>query len=292
MTKKFDALLEQFLSEWSPADIGGFEGGAGGAAKHIEKGIPEGAPKGHWAPLQKLPVEDRQKIIRSILDNVFSEKENTYSPTVSNPKELHAAIQASIKSVASETALAAKAEYASKFLADRMMTLLKGSVKYTTAGGEEIQKDVTQKEFKQALTKALEEKPEEKQTDGSEEESKTDENKVYIKAPDWSTDDSDLLKIFNKLPDNKEMSWEEVISSIKTTPALNLLDAGGLIETEKEESEQEGEEEYGSEHKDLEIKDDDEGESRGYEGNFERAMKDLDPHFSTTRKLGGSLGWD
>ena len=45
MTKEFDTLLEQMLSEMTPADIEGM-GGFGGAVERIKKGVPEGEPKG------------------------------------------------------------------------------------------------------------------------------------------------------------------------------------------------------------------------------------------------------
>jgi hypothetical protein len=157
MTKNFDTLLEQMLSEMMPADIEGM--GFGGAVKHVKGGVPEGEAKGHWAPLQKLSPEDRETVLGEIFKEVFSEKENTYAPTVDNPEELHGAIQSAIQKVSGSTGLKASGKWAAKFLADRIMTLLKNNVKYTTAGGEELEKDVTQKEFKQVLKKALEEAP-------------------------------------------------------------------------------------------------------------------------------------
>jgi len=240
MTKQFDTLLEQMLSEMMPADIEGL-GGLGGAVKHIKAGVPEGEAKGHWAPLQKLSNEDREAVLGEIFKEVFSEKENTYAPTVDNPEELHGAIQSAIQNVSGKTGLKASGKWAAKFLADRIMTLLKNNVKYTTSSGvESLQKEMTQKEFKQALSKALEEAPEEAPTEEAptEEPAKeeTDENveKVYTKAADLESDDADLQKAFSKLPADKEMSWEEVVKAIRMTPALALLDAGGLIETEKE----------------------------------------------------------
>lgn len=240
MTKQFDTLLEQMLSEMMPADIEGL-GGLGGAVKHIKGGVPEGEAKGHWAPLQKLSNEDREAVLGEIFKEVFSEKENTYAPTVDNPEELHGAIQSAIQNVSGKTGLKASGKWAAKFLADRIMTLLKNNVKYTTSSGvESLQKEMTQKEFKQALSKALEEAPEKAPTEEAptEEPAKeeTDENveKVYTKAADLESDDADLQKAFSKLPADKEMSWEEVVKAIRMTPALALLDAGGLIETEKE----------------------------------------------------------
>ena len=289
MTKRFDTLLEQMLSEMMPADISGFEGGMGGAVKHFAGTIPEGEPKGHLAPLQKLSKEDRDTILREIFKEVFSEKENTYSPMTDNQEELHGAIQSAIQKVSGRTSLKASAKWASKFLADRIMTSLKNKVQYTTAGGEEaVQKEMTQKEFKQALNKALQEVPEStpaKEEEPAAEESPAEEtekevNLVYVKAADLNSDDADLQRAFNKLPEDKEMSWEEVIKTIKMSPALALLDAGGLTEIEKEV--EAGEEEYGSEHKELDVDDEDTADL----SKFDRI---IDPYFSTTK---GSYKWE
>ena len=277
MTKEFDTLLEQMLSEMMPADIEGI-GGLGGAVERIKKGVPEGEPKGHWAPLQKLSPEDRDKVLEQIFKEVFSEKGNTYAPTVDNPEELHGAIQSAIQKISGSTELKAAAKYASKFLADRMMTLLKNNVKYTTSSGvESLQKEMTQKEFKQALKQALEEAPvEEAPTEepAVEEAPRSDVEMVYMKAADLDSDDADLQKAFNKLPADKEMSWEDVLKSVGMTKGLALIDAGGLTETEKEV--EAGEEEYGSEHKELELDDEDDLDL----SKFDRF---IDPYFRTTK---------
>jgi hypothetical protein len=277
MTKEFDTLLEQMLSEMVPADIEGM-GGFGGAVKHVKAGVPEGEPKGHWAPLQKLSPEDRDNVLEQIFKEVFSEKGNTYAPTVDNPEDLHGAIQSAIQKISGSTELKAAAKYASKFLADRMMTLLKNNVKYTTSSGvESLQKEMTQKEFKQALKQALDEAPAEEtasEEPAAEEAPKSDAEMVYMKAADLESDDADLQKAFNKLPADKEMSWEEVVKTIKMSPALALLDAGGLTETEKEV--ESGEEEYGSEHKELDIDDEDDADL----SKFDRI---IDPYFRTTK---------
>jgi hypothetical protein len=75
MTQKFDALVEQMVTEMMPADIGDM--GFGGAVKHVKGGVPEGDAKGHWAPLQKLSSEDREKVLDAIFKEVFSERENS-----------------------------------------------------------------------------------------------------------------------------------------------------------------------------------------------------------------------
>lgn len=155
MTKQFDELLESLLSEMVPADIGDF----GSATQRILDRVPPGEPKGHYAPLQKLSVEDRKKVVEEILKEVFDERDNSYTATVHTPEKLHAAIKAAIQNVSSRTALKASAEWASKFLSDRIMSSLKDVIKYTTMGGEEIKVKPTQKEFKDALDQAIKQAP-------------------------------------------------------------------------------------------------------------------------------------
>lgn len=278
MTKNFDALLEQMLNEMMPADIGEI-GGFGGAAKHIKGNVPEGEPKGHWAPLQKLTDSDRNAVLEEIFKEVFSERENSYAPTIDNPEELHTAIQSAIQTVSNRTGLKASGKWAAKFLADRLMTLLKNKVKYTTAGGEEsLQKEMTQKEFKQALNKALEEAPEKPQETTADEETSNeetaDEKEVdvfYAKSADLNSDDADLQKAFKKLPDDKEMTWDEVLKTIGMTKGLALLDVGGLTEITKEKETAEDEE-----VKALEFDDEDTADL----SKFDRI---IDPYFSTTK---------
>lgn len=276
MTKQFDTLLEQMLCELMPADIGEY-GGFEGTVERIKKGVPEGEAKGHWAPLQKLSAEDRETVLQQIFKEVFSEKGNTYAPTVDNAKELHDAIKTAVQKVSGTTGLKAAGNWAAKFLADRILTLLKNNVKYTTAGSEEVvQKDMTQKEFKQALNKALEEAPAEApETEASAEPEQKEIDKevetVYVKAADLDSDDSDLQKAFNKLPADKEMSWEEVLKMVGMTKGMALIDAGGLSEIEKEKETSEEEE-----VKALEFDDEDDTDL----SNFERF---IDPYFRTTK---------
>lgn len=158
MTKKFDSLVESVLNEMMPAtmmdDLGAMTG-------KISKKVEELSGKSqHWGPLQKLSPEDRAKVVQAIIKNVFADNdENTYSMAIDNPDQLKDAIKDAISSVADEIPeFKAGGKWAIQFLADRLSHKeLLGNVKYTTMGGEEIvDKEVTQKEVKQALRKALE----------------------------------------------------------------------------------------------------------------------------------------
>lgn len=152
MTKKFDELLESLLLELMPAS---FEGDYGGLSQHISSNVPPGLTKGHWAPIQKLGEEDRAKVIDTILKDVFSEEDGKLVANADSQQELHTLVKAAIQKASGSTPLKAAGNWAAQFLADRIMTLLRDKVKYTTANGEEISKPATQKDFRKALNTAL-----------------------------------------------------------------------------------------------------------------------------------------
>jgi len=306
MTKNFDTLLEGLLSEMMPytSDFGsGIDLGKAVSAK-----VPETKSQ-HWGPLQKLNPEAREKIITAIISKVFPDNEqNTHSDIIDNPEQLKGAINDAIVEVSRENPeFKAQSKWAAKFLSDRLANKeLFGKGKYTTASGGEAKKEaVTQKEFKAALNKALQpsqaqeeptQEPEVSQEEGEVEESpetqereqETGVDLVYRKAADLNSDDADLQKAFAKLPD-ADLSWEKVLKLIGLSKATALMDAGALLETEQE-TQPAGEEEYGSEHKELDF--DDEDDSIPGKFSFGRALKELDPYSSTTRQMGGPLGWD
>ena len=256
MTKEFDALLESMLAEMMPAHMMDDFGPGPMTDATVKKVGDLSGPSQHWGPIQKLPVEKRAEVVRAILNKVFTEKGNTYTPMADNRDQLKNLIMSAIVATTKEyPEFKAGGKWAPKFLADRLANEeLFGKVKYETEEGKEIKKDVTQKELTAALNSALadtksqsvwkrshqiEEVPAEKEPaveEAPEEEAIEDKQvqTVYIKAADLSSDDSDLQKAFEKLPDNKEMSWEEVIKKVGTSKALALLDAGGLSEEEKE----------------------------------------------------------
>ncbi len=249
MTKEFDALLESMLAEMMPASMMD-DFGPGEMTSAVYNKVQDLPGKSqHWGPLQKLTGEDRQDIIRAIINQVFNERGNTYTPIVDNKEELKELIKIAIKIVAdTNPKFKAGGKWAVQFLADRLANEeLLGKVKYTTETGKELKQDVTQKEFKAALDKALEDAPAapstwKKSSDVEEapkekapkEEAPAEVDMVYAKAADLNSDDPDLQKAFSKLPDNEEMSWEAVIKKIGTSKALALMDAGGLTETAKE----------------------------------------------------------
>jgi hypothetical protein len=295
MTKNFDTLLEQMLSEMMPASM---YDDMGTATSNISKKIEELPGKSqHWGPLQKLTPEVREQIVKAIIQNVFPDNdENTYSIAIDNSQQLKSAIIDAVKEVAAvNPEFKANSKWAAKFLADRLSNKdLLGNVKYTTMSGEEtIKKNVTQKEVKQALNKALEEAPKEAPEETQAEEPSEQEEKqaktemVFTKTPDVDYEPpAELQKAFDSIPEDKELSWQQVVKLIQTTPALALLDAKGLIETEKDVDEEE--QEYGSELSAPDFEED-ETETRGYEGEFERAMRDVGG-ISTSRDFNPS--WD
>jgi hypothetical protein len=282
MTKNFDTLLESMLAEMMPATM---MDDMGTMTSKVTKKIEELPGKSqHWGPLQKLSPETRGEIVKAIIKNVFADNdENTYSTTIDNPEQLKDAVKTAIKTVAEQNPeFKASGKWAVQFLADRLANKeLLGNVKYTTMSGDDIlQKDATQKEIKQALRKALEQAPakeeaavaeEPEQPEKADAEVEKEVETVYVKAADLNSDDSDLQKAFKKLPDDKEMSWEEVLKSIGMTKGMALIDAGGLSEIEKEK--EVGEEE---DVQALEFDDEDTPDL----SNFDKL---IDPYFSTTK---------
>ena len=145
-------------------------------------------------------------------------------------------------------------------------------------GGDDIlQKDATQKEIKQALRKALGQVPAEEvpaeETAVTEEPEETEKEveMIYQKAADLDSDDEELQRAFKKLPDDKDMSWEEVLKTVGMTKGMALIDAGGLSEIEKEK--EVGEEE---DVPALELDDVDDTDLSNFD-------KFIDPYFSTTK---------
>lgn len=263
MTKNFDALLESMLSEMMPASMMD-DFGPGEMTAAVNKKVEDLPGKSqHWGPLQKVSPGDRERIIRAIINNVFTERGNSYTPMADDKDQLKELIKSAItKATNTNPEFKAGGKWAVQFLADRLANEdLLGKVKYTTEGGQEIKKDVTQKEMKAALNAALADtkgqsvwkrsaeseeasfakkaakeqpKAEPVEEPAAEETPKGKVETVYVKAADLNSDDADLQKAFEKLPDGSDMSWDQVIKKIGTSKALALLDAGGLTEEEKE----------------------------------------------------------
>lgn len=291
MTNNFDTLLESMLAEMAASMMDDF--GPGEMTKAVATKLHDLPGKSqHWGPLQKLSPEDRQKIIRAIINNIFTERDNTYTPMADDKNQLKELIKSAIVQTAKDHPVFKEGgKWAVQFLADRLSNEeLLGKVKYTTETGKELKQDVTQKEFKAALNKALEDAPAapstwKKSSDVEEapaekapkEEAPAEVDMVYVKAADLNSDDPDLQKAFSKLSDNEEMSWQVVIKKIGTSKALALMDAGGLTETAKER--EVGEEE---DVPALEVDDEDSPEL----SNFDKL---INPYFGTTK---GSYRWD
>lgn len=218
--KKFDSLFETLLTELAPAD---FLGDVGETVSDVNKKVSDLPGKSqHWSPLQKLDPEIREKIVTAIIKKVFPDnEENTYSLTIDNIEDLRNTIQIAIKEVAADNPeFKASSKWAAKFLADRLANKeLFGNVKYTTTDGEKaVKRDVTQKEVRKALNKALEEKPRE------------ENDAMYYRAADIDSEDTELHKAFNKLPENDNFTWQEMIDKIGEENAEALKSSGAVIE--------------------------------------------------------------
>lgn len=160
MTKNFDLFVESILNEMMPATS---EFGSGTEMGHAVTGKIPAEKSQHWGPLQKLDDETRKEVAMAIISKVFSDNENnTYSSVIDTPEQLKDAIKDAIKEVAEENPKFQKTlgsgKWAVQFLADRLANKeLLGKTKYTTSGGEELKKEVTQKEVSAVLKKAVDE---------------------------------------------------------------------------------------------------------------------------------------
>jgi hypothetical protein len=172
MTQKFDTLLTSLLNEMVPAHAD-YESGAMGSK--VSQKISELPGKSqHWKYLQELDPEVRASIVKQIIDHVFTDNDdNTYSASIHNVKGLKLAIEKAIRAVAeSNPQFKPTSKTLIGFLVDRLANKeLLGKVKYTTINGEDLvlDKDITQKEVRQALNKALS-----KENDFSDENSQND----------------------------------------------------------------------------------------------------------------------
>lgn len=180
MTTKFDILLNSLLTEMMPARS---EYDTDTMSSTVSQKVSDLPGKSqHWKYLQDLEPSVRKSIVKQIIQNVFADNEdNTYSATIHNVQGLKTAIEAAIKNVALvNPEFKPTSKTLIKFLADRLANKdLLGKVKYTTIDGEDLvlDKDVTQKEVRQALNKALS-----KDYDSTGEEHESDE--LSINEPD------------------------------------------------------------------------------------------------------------
>lgn len=247
MTQKFDSLVKTFLTELVPAD---FLGDVGQTVSNVNKKVSELPGKSqHWGPLQKLDSETREKIVDAIIKKVFPDNdENTYSLTINNIDDLKNTIQSVIREVASENPeFKANSKWAAKFLADRLANKeLFGNVKYTTSDGKEaIKQNITQKEVRKALNKALEEKPYD------------ENNAVFYKAADFDAEDVSLVKAFNKLPEDGDFTWQEMVDKIGEEKATALKTSGAVIEIIGKKDEEDEDEPKDSPTLDVDVDEDD-----------------------------------
>ena len=265
MTKSFDSFCDFLLAEMMPADLAG---GFGPTVKKVAQKVKELPGKSqHWGPLQKLDPKAREEITAAIIKKVFADNdENTYALAVDNMEQLKSAIISAVREVAGEhPEFKATSKWAAKFLSDRLANKeLIGNVVFTSTSGEKLaKKDVTQKEVKKALNKALEEAPK---------TAAEEENVVYRKAADFPSDDTTLVKAFNKLPE-QDLKWNDVISKVGQEAANALKQQGAIIEIVGAEEEPDEEKEVPA----LEFDDEDEQYSTP---SFDRL---IDPYFSTTK---------
>lgn len=275
MTKGFDQYCESLLLELMPAELGA---DFGSTSDTIKSSVPETATY-HWKALQALEPAKREEVINSIIQKVFPEKDFTYSSSIDDKKQLHAAVTQAIKDTAQEIPeFKPGGNTMIRFLADRLVGKERlGNVTYTDAEGTEVSSGkssraeggMTQSEFKAKLKAAVAKADagEELSAEADEEpKENSDVEMVYTKAADISTDDSDLVRAFKKLPEG-DMDWQKVLKTVGLSAAQKLLDIGALVETEKEASESDE-----TEAKDLEFDEEDSADLSQFD-------KMIDPYF-------------
>ena len=205
MTQKFDKLVESILNEMMPATSEYDPSSMGSTVSQKVSELP--GKSQHWAALQKLSPEDRSKVVQAIIKKVFADNdENTYSLSIDNPSDLKEAIKDAIKSVSEEIPeFKIGGKWAIQFLADRLANKeLLGNVKYTTMGGEEVaDKEMTQKEVKQALRKALEEPLVDGNGEEDEEDLEVEAEEEVEKKASYNPRADYYLKTYEEMPSGK-----------------------------------------------------------------------------------------
>jgi hypothetical protein len=251
---EFNKLVEQYLNALNEAPI---SGDVSQIAPEIVSKAKDAPMSGHWKLLKKQ--EDMEKAVIDILNHVLPENNNTYNPDIDTPEELKKAIKDAVEEITT------KKGWAAKFLSDRLSTIVLKKVAFDVANqAMTSKKEVTQKEVKQALNKALEQKPA---------TVSTEEDTVYYRSADLDSDDADLVKAFNKLPAEGNIKWSDIIAKIGEDLASQLKKAGALIEVVGGEEEEDEEKEIPA----LEFDDEDDTD---ISSSFDKI---IDPYFSTTK---------
>jgi hypothetical protein len=164
----------------------------------------------HWKYLQELEPDVRTEIVKKIIQNVFTDNDdNTYSSTINNLDDLKNSIARAIRAVAAEDPrFKPTSKTIINFLVDRLANKeLLGNVKYTTDDGENIilDKDVTQKDVKNALNKALSSEPLEGENDDADGDEDIQDNEV-----EHEDDSTESKLVFNP----REEYWLNDFDSI------------------------------------------------------------------------------
>mgnify|MGYP003657358032 CR=1 FL=1 len=232
MTTQFDYLLEQFLGSLNEAPIAG---DAEEIAKEISSKAKASPMTGHWKLLKKQENADQVAldIIKLVLPTKKNseDKDNTYNPDIDTAEDLKKAINSAVEKTTS------KGGWAAKFLTDRMSTIaVKNVVFDLVKDAISTKQPVTQKQAKEKIKQYLETKPQEE----------IESNTVYFKSADVP-EETELVKAFSKLPDDKDMTKQEVMEIVQNEEAVNeLIRSGALISKEAEPEEPEQEEGEGT----------------------------------------------
>lgn len=258
---EFDKLIKEYLTTLNEAPI---SGDAEEIAKEISSKAKEAPMTGHWKLLKRQ--QNIENVSLEILKLVLptkknpQDKDNTYNPEIDTTEDLKKEINKAIDKVIN------KGGWAAKFLTDRINTITVKRVVFELVNQAiTSKKNVTQKEVKQALNKALEEKPA---------AASGEPETVYYRAADLDSEDPVLTKAFNKLPAEGNIKWSEIVAKVGDEAANSLKKAGAIIEVVGGEEEAEDEE---KEIPALEFDDEDDFDTSS---EFDRL---INPYFSTTK---------
>lgn len=323
---KFDSLYESLLNEMMPMSFDDYGAVTGVIDSIVSNIMSARGNQGHWSKaftskkLKGIPDSELEKAMKDMVTDVvhklFPEKGNTYSPDLTK-ENFREKIQNTIKN-----SFDINSTY-SKFLSDRfanseLLGKAKEVMEVIAAAGVESsvvpqergvklvevpKQGKTQNDINKALAKYLSSKGEEKKSvwdksgkdkpvktaePDSSTENESEAEIVYMKAADLSSDDPNLAAAFKKLPDNKELSYEQIVKLVKTTIngrvvgrslADKLIELGGVDGKVKERETGEDDE-----VPDLEIDNEDNPD-------LKRHIRDIDMGFSgfTRKGFGGDL---
>ena len=242
MTSKFDSIYTSLLNEMMPvgSEFGSF---AGGLRSGISSAPGEGYLIGAIAKALNISKEEAvNTIVAGLYDKLFGAEGINPANT---EEEYRAAITDALGDIVSDLKRQHPEAKIPGAAAIRGYTARVISSLGTAT--KDFDKEATQADLKNAVKAATAQEPNvatKAEAPASVEDKGDEEGQdlVYYKAGSFDLDDANLEKKWDKLPDGN-LEWSQVVKTVGTTAALELLDKGALLSTERPESE-EGEKDF------------------------------------------------